>query len=164
MDIIKKFKNDIDATSIIIGNDLKSRFYHIWKTDISLESICVLLPRNTKQVSEIMKICYEIMIYNSINNEYTFIPKKYAIFLVKVILYVKNEQILVKSLTLLLNIISSNKAYHFIKIIIRNRTLTPSMYSIIMEVMKHYSVKKIIFIIKIHIFLRIFVFFYNNLA
>ena len=55
-----------------------------------------------------MKIWNEIMIYNSINNEYTFIPKKYAIFLVKVILYVKNEQILVKCLTLLLNIISSN--------------------------------------------------------
>ena len=58
MDIIKKFKNVIDDTSIIKGNDLKSRFYHIWKTDISLESICVLLPRNTKQVSEIIDMVY----------------------------------------------------------------------------------------------------------
>ena len=72
MDIIKKFRNVIDDTSIIKGNDLKSRFYHIWKTDISLESICVLLPRNTKQVSEIMKICYEndqeVVIHGGLTN------------------------------------------------------------------------------------------------
>ena len=72
MDIIKKFRNVIDDTSIIKGNDLKSSFYHIWKTDISLESICVLLPRNTKQVSEIMKICYEnnqeVVIHGGLTN------------------------------------------------------------------------------------------------
>ena len=72
MDIIKKFRNVIDETSIIKGNDLKSRFYHIWKTDISLESICVLLPRSTKQVSEIMKICYEndqeVVIHGGLTN------------------------------------------------------------------------------------------------
>ena len=72
MDIIKKFRNVIDDISIIKGNDLKSRFYHIWKTDISLESICVLLPRNTEQVSEIMKICYEndqeVVIHGGLTN------------------------------------------------------------------------------------------------
>ena len=59
MDIIKKIKDVVDESSIISGGDLKSRFYHIWKTDVSLESICVVLPRNTEQVSNIMKICYE---------------------------------------------------------------------------------------------------------
>ena len=59
MDIIKKISDVVDESSIIKGEDLKSRFYHIWKTDVSLESICVVLPRNTEQVSNIMKICYE---------------------------------------------------------------------------------------------------------
>ena len=72
MDIIKKIAKVVDQSSIIIGEDLKSRFYHIWKTDISLESICVVLPRNTEQVSEIMKICYEndqeVVIHGGLTN------------------------------------------------------------------------------------------------
>ena len=50
MDIIKKITKVVDESSIITGEDLKSRFYHIWKTDISLESICVVLPRNTEHM------------------------------------------------------------------------------------------------------------------
>ena len=72
MDIIKKITKVVDESSIITGEDLKSRFYHIWKTDISLESICVVLPRNTQQVSEIMKICYEndqeVVIHGGLTN------------------------------------------------------------------------------------------------
>ena len=72
MDIIKKITKVVDESSIITGEDLKSRFYHIWKTDISLESICVVLPRNTEQVSEIMKICYEndqeVVIHGGLTN------------------------------------------------------------------------------------------------
>ena len=72
MDIIKKITKVVDESSIITGEDLKSRFYHIWKTDISLESICVVLPRNTEQVSEIMKICYEndqeVIIHGGLTN------------------------------------------------------------------------------------------------
>jgi len=72
MDIIKKITDVVDESSIIKGDDLKSRFYHIWKTDISLESICVVLPRNTVQVSKIMKICYEadqeVIIHGGLTN------------------------------------------------------------------------------------------------
>ena len=72
MDIVKKISDVVDESSIIKGEDLKSRFYHIWKTDISLESICVVLPRNTEQVSEIMKICYEddqeVVIHGGLTN------------------------------------------------------------------------------------------------
>ena len=49
--IISLFETILDKSSILKGEDLKSRFYHIWKTDIPLESICLLLPRNTNQVS-----------------------------------------------------------------------------------------------------------------
>ena len=57
--ITDKFKNILDHSLVLSGDDLKSRFYHIWKTDISLESVCLLTPKTTKQVSEIIKICNE---------------------------------------------------------------------------------------------------------
>ena len=70
--ITDKFKSILDHSLVLIGDDLKSRFYHIWKTDISLESVCLLTPKTTKQVSEIMKICndnnQEVIIHGKIKN------------------------------------------------------------------------------------------------
>ena len=70
--IIKLFETILDKSSIIVGDDLKSRFYHIWKTDIPLESMCLLLPKNTKQVSSILKICndnqQELIIHGGLTN------------------------------------------------------------------------------------------------
>ena len=63
---------DRDKSSIITGEKLKSRFYHIWKTDIPLESICLLLPKDTEDVSAILKICndndQEIIIHGGLTN------------------------------------------------------------------------------------------------
>ena len=70
--IIKLFETILDKSSIIVGDDLKSRFYHIWKTDVPLESMCLLLPKNTKQVSSILKICndnqQELIIHGGLTN------------------------------------------------------------------------------------------------
>jgi len=70
--IISLFETILDKSSILKGEDLKSRFYHIWKTDIPLESICLLLPRNTNQVSSILKICnnynQEVIIHGGLTN------------------------------------------------------------------------------------------------
>ena len=70
--ITDKFKNILDHSLVLSGDDLKSRFYHIWKTDISLESICLLTPKTTKQVSEIIKICndndQEVVIHGGLTN------------------------------------------------------------------------------------------------
>tara|TARA_B100001939_G_scaffold289820_1_gene261058 strand:- start:6 stop:1394 length:1389 start_codon:yes stop_codon:yes gene_type:complete len=70
--IIPLFENILDKSSILKGEDLKSRFYHIWKTDIPLESICLLLPKNTNQVSSILKICnnynQEVIIHGGLTN------------------------------------------------------------------------------------------------
>ena len=68
INIISLFESILDKSSIITGEKLKSRFYHIWKTDIPLESICLLLPKDTEEVSAILKICndndQEIIIRN----------------------------------------------------------------------------------------------------
>ena len=70
--IINLFIEVLDDSSVLIGESLKSRFYHIWKTDIQLESLCLLLPRTTDEVSSIVKICndnnQEIIIHGGLTN------------------------------------------------------------------------------------------------
>ena len=70
--IISLFIEVLDSSSVLVGESLKSRFYHIWKTDIQLESLCLLLPRTTDEVSSIVKICYdnnqEIIIHGGLTN------------------------------------------------------------------------------------------------
>ena len=70
--IISLFIKVLDKSSVLVGESLKSRFYHIWKTDIQLESLCLLLPRTTDEVSSIVKICndnnQEIIIHGGLTN------------------------------------------------------------------------------------------------
>ena len=70
--VITLFREILDDSSILIGESLKSRFYHIWKTDVQLESLCLLLPRSTDEVSAIVKICndysQEIIIHGGLTN------------------------------------------------------------------------------------------------
>ena len=70
--IISLFIEVLDNSSVLVGESLKSRFYHIWKTDIQLESLCLLLPRTTDEVSSIVKICndnnQEIIIHGGLTN------------------------------------------------------------------------------------------------
>jgi FAD/FMN-containing dehydrogenase len=70
--LISLFIEVLDNSSVLIGDSLKSRFYHIWKTDIQLESLCLLLPRTTDEVSSIVKICndnnQEIIIHGGLTN------------------------------------------------------------------------------------------------
>ena len=72
INIIKLFETILEKSSIITGDSLKSRFYHIWKTDVPLESICLLLPKNSDQVSSILKICnsnnQEVIIHGGLTN------------------------------------------------------------------------------------------------
>src|SRR6056300_104725 len=70
--VITLFREILDDSSILIGESLKYRFYHIWKTDVQLESLCLLLPRSTDEVSAIVKICndynQEIIIHGGLTN------------------------------------------------------------------------------------------------
>ena len=70
--IINLFEEILDASSILSGDELKSRFYHIWKTDISLESLCLLLPKSSEEISAIVKICndnnQEIIVHGGLTN------------------------------------------------------------------------------------------------
>ena len=70
--LINSFESVLGTSSIIKGDKLKSRFYHIWKTDVPLDTICLLMPKNTSQISKIIKICndndQEIVIHGGLTN------------------------------------------------------------------------------------------------
>jgi FAD/FMN-containing dehydrogenase len=51
------FNDILPADRIITGDALKDRYCHIWRMDEPLECLFALLPENTNEVSEILKIC-----------------------------------------------------------------------------------------------------------
>jgi FAD/FMN-containing dehydrogenase len=56
--MISDFISLLGAKRVLTESDLKTRFVHIWKMNEPLVAKCVLLPESTREVSEIMKICY----------------------------------------------------------------------------------------------------------
>ena len=49
----------LDKEVVLIGEALRGRYSHIWKTNIPLEAKALLLPTTTAEVSTICRICYE---------------------------------------------------------------------------------------------------------
>ena len=45
--------------NIIYGKDLDQKYHHVWKMDEPLKALALVMPKSTKQVSEIMKICFK---------------------------------------------------------------------------------------------------------
>ena len=71
-DIIKKLKSILKENQLLLKDDVLSRFSHIWKTEEQLQAIAVALPKTTKEVSEIVKLCndynQEIIIHGGLTN------------------------------------------------------------------------------------------------
>ncbi len=51
------FSHCLKEEQILEKEALSHRYHHIWHMDQSLKAFCVLLPENTKQVSDIIKVC-----------------------------------------------------------------------------------------------------------
>ena len=45
----------LGAENIIYGKDLDQKFHHVWKMDEPLKALALVMPKTTKQVSEIIK-------------------------------------------------------------------------------------------------------------
>ena len=58
MEIIDELIYLLGADRVVLGEDLKSRYVHIWQMEESLLAKAVLLPIDTTEVSEIMKIAF----------------------------------------------------------------------------------------------------------
>jgi len=56
-DIILELRNALGENNCLTGDQLISRYVHIWKMNEGLQAKCVVLPLTTDDVSMIMKIC-----------------------------------------------------------------------------------------------------------
>ena len=50
----------------------KSRFTHIWKTDLPLEALAVVFPKTTQDLSAILQLCHqekqEVVVHGGLTN------------------------------------------------------------------------------------------------
>ena len=56
--LLDKLEQIVGANQLLTDDALTSRFTHIWKTAIPLQAIAVVFPRNTKELSMVMQLCY----------------------------------------------------------------------------------------------------------
>lgn len=56
--LVKELQNILGDKKVLTGESGKVRYEHIWKMDQLLEALAVILPRNTEDVSNTLKYCY----------------------------------------------------------------------------------------------------------
>jgi FAD/FMN-containing dehydrogenase len=70
--LIEELKSILKENQLLIKDDVLTRFSHIWKTNEPLQAIAVTLPRTTKEVSEIVRLCskydQQIIIHGGLTN------------------------------------------------------------------------------------------------
>ena len=57
--MVDKLKKIVGEDSVLSDGKENSRFDHIWKTDIPTNAVAVVFPKDTDELSSIMKICFE---------------------------------------------------------------------------------------------------------
>ena len=57
--MVDTLKKIVGEDSVLSDGKEKSRFDHIWKTDIPTNAIAVVFPKDTGELSSIMKVCFE---------------------------------------------------------------------------------------------------------
>jgi FAD/FMN-containing dehydrogenase len=70
--MIEALKKIVGSENVLYGGTEKARFSHVWATDVPLVAKGVILPRNTKEVSEILALCYahnvELVVHGGLTN------------------------------------------------------------------------------------------------
>ena len=70
--MIAELEAIVGEKNVLANGKEKARFSHIWKTDVPLEALAVVFPRNTKEVSAIMRLCHEnsqaVVIHGGVTN------------------------------------------------------------------------------------------------
>lgn len=59
MNIINELQQKLGTQKVLTGEAVKERYVHIWKMNEPLKAAAVVLPENTKDISETLKICHE---------------------------------------------------------------------------------------------------------
>ena len=62
----------VGAKNVLANGAEKTRFTHIWKTDIPLEALAVVYPTSTAEVSSILRLCHEnnqaVVVHGGVTN------------------------------------------------------------------------------------------------
>ena len=70
--MIDDVKKIVGSENVLYGGAEKQRFAHIWATAIPLAAKGVVMPRSTKEVSDIMRLCYqhdeEVVVHGGLTN------------------------------------------------------------------------------------------------
>jgi FAD/FMN-containing dehydrogenase len=70
--MIQELTSIVGENNILAHGTEKTRFTHIWKTDIPLAALAVVFPRSTEEVSAIMKLCHEnnqeVVVHGGVTN------------------------------------------------------------------------------------------------
>ena len=57
--MVDKLKKIVGEDSVLSDGKEKNRFDHIWKTDVPTNALAVVFPKDTGELSSIMKVCFE---------------------------------------------------------------------------------------------------------
>ena len=70
--MIQELTSIVGENNILAHGKEKTRFSHIWKTDIPLTALAVVFPRSTEEVSAIMQLCHknnqEVVVHGGVTN------------------------------------------------------------------------------------------------
>ena len=83
--MIKELTSIVGVNNILAHGKEKTRFSHIWKTDIPLTALAVVFPRSTEEVSAIMQLCHknnqEVVVHGGVTNLVGGVPVTYDLTL-----------------------------------------------------------------------------------
>ncbi len=70
--LIKSLKSILKKNQLLIGEDVHTRFSHIWRTDEPLQAIAVTFPKSTEEISLIVSLCnkynQKIIVHGGLTN------------------------------------------------------------------------------------------------
>lgn len=70
--MINALEKIVGQNNILSQGKEKSRFTHIWKTDIPLNALAVVFPKSTEELSAIMQLCHkekqEVIVHGGLTN------------------------------------------------------------------------------------------------
>ena len=70
--MIAALEKIVGENNVLAHGKEKSRFTHIWKTDLPLEALAVIFPKTTQELSAILKLCHqekqEVIVHGGLTN------------------------------------------------------------------------------------------------
>lgn len=71
-ELLLQLNDLLGSDRVLTGEDLSDRYAHIWRMDEPLLAKAYLLPKSTKEVSEIMKLCHQhqqpVIVFGGLTN------------------------------------------------------------------------------------------------